>query len=114
MSDLIFRIKKGDTSKPLRFHLKRTTTSGTADVDLSGATVVIDMRERNSRAQKIDGQSCNIDVATEGKGSYDLSASEVDTPGTYDAELLVTYADTTKETFPEAERIVVEIYEDIE
>lgn len=114
MSDLIFRIKKGDTSKPIRFHLKRKTTTGTADVDLTGATVVLDMRERNSRAQKIDGQACNIDVEAEGKGSYDLSASEVDTPGTYDAELLVTYSDSTKETFPEDETIVVEIYEDIE
>ena len=114
MSDLIFRIKKGDTSKPIRFHLKRTTTTGTADIDLIGATIVIDMRERNSRAQKIDGQSCTIETAAEGKGRYDLSASEVDTPGTYDAELLVTYSDASKETFPEDETIVVEIYEDIE
>ena len=114
MSDLIFRIKKGDNSKPLRFHLKRTTTTGTADVDLAGATVVLDMRERNSRAQKISGGSCTIDIASEGKGSFEFSSTNVDTAGTYDIELRVTYSDSTIETFPEDETVVMEIYDDIE
>jgi len=113
--DYSFMIKKGDTHKLLRFHLRRENTDGTySDVDLTGASASFYMRKREKRTNKIDGSSCTISAPTAGKGYYEFSSSDVDETGTFDAEIKVTFSDSTEETFPDDQQIIVIIYEDLE
>lgn len=81
-------LKKGGAAKDienatLRFHMFKTDGS-----------LVIDAAASND--QTGDGSD-----GTKGNWSYTPAASEVDESGDFDAEVEVTYADGTIETFPE-------------
>jgi len=112
--DFAFVVKRGDTAKPLRFHLRRENSDGTySDIDLSGASAAFYMRERGKRTNTVDGSACTISAATSGKGYYDFQAADVDTAGIYDAEIVVTYSDSTIESFPEDEHLTIIIIDDL-
>lgn len=106
MSD-IFYIKEGDTSPALLYTLSPT-------VDLTGASVVFNMRLRSDGSVKVSRQAAVIvSPATDGVVRYDWDADDTDTAGEYQAEFEVTYADSTVETFPNKDFITVKIDGDI-
>lgn len=110
-----FTIKKGDTHKTLKMYIVRENTDGTyTDVNLTGATAKFYMRERGKRDKKINGTACTINLPATGRLYYTFTASNVDTPGVYEAEVVVTFSDTSIETFPEGENIIVFIKSDVE
>lgn len=102
-----FYIKEGDTSPALLYTLSPT-------VDLTGATVVFNMRLRSDGSVKVNRAAAVIvSPATGGVVRYDWDADDTDTAGIYQAEFEVTYADSTVETFPNNGFIPVQIGGDI-
>jgi len=91
-----FEIKRGDTSPALQVALLPVS------VVLTGATVVFSMRARGTSTALIDRQPATIVTATGTPAvAYEWQAGDTDqTPGVYEGEFDVTYADATSETFP--------------
>jgi hypothetical protein len=84
---------QGNTAPPLLLTAKR---SGTA-IDVTGATV--DVIIAKGGVQVNTGHTlCTIVTPTSGIVSYTPQAGDFATPGTYKADLRVTYADATVET----------------
>lgn len=114
MGDLIFNIKKGDRHKPLAAQLKYQTSSGSTAVDLSSCTVKFYMRKRGHRELKVDTGACQITNASNGYVQYEWVTADVNTAGIYEGEFVVTFSDSTEETFPESgDRIVIVIHEEM-
>lgn len=89
-----FVISQGQTSPALVYALSP------ASVVLTGATVVFNMRDEWGNA-KISGAAATIVTATGTPTvSYAFTESNTATVGRYRADFTVTYADSTKETFP--------------
>lgn len=74
--------KVNDTGYPITATLY---TNGVAR-DLTGSTVVLYMRNRNGRINKIAGAAVTVVTPTAGTVSYQPSAGDVDTEGVYDLE----------------------------
>lgn len=89
MSVSTFYVKRGDTEPPYQAQLFEG--DGTP-LDLSGVgtTVKFTMKKRGADVAKVSLAACSIDDAVNGKISYSWQPADVDTIGTYDAELLVT------------------------
>jgi len=52
--DYSFSVKRGDTNKKLRFHLRRENTDGTySDIDLTNAAAKFYMREIGKRTNTV-------------------------------------------------------------
>jgi len=101
-------VKKGDTGSPLRCHLRRLNEDGTySDAVLTGATLTFSMRKRGKTTRTVDAQGMTVESATGGLAYYTFVAGDVDETGTFDGEIVVTYSDTTTETFPEEGFITV-------
>lgn len=84
---------QGNTAPPLLLTAKR---SGTA-IDVTGATVDIIIAKGN--VQTNTGHTlCTIVTPTSGIVSYTPQAGDFATPGTYKADLRVTYSNGTIET----------------
>ena len=93
-----FKVKKGDTGRDLVMILKGG--DGTVQ-DLTGATVRFSMRRVGQAARKVDNQPATIDSpATAGKVRYLWAAADVDTPGFYQGEFVVTLPNAKQITFP--------------
>lgn len=93
-------LKKNNAAKDiqnatLRFHM----------FDSSGAKVV--------DAAATNGQTGDGSDGTKGNWSYSPAAADTDKSGTFDAEVEVTYADGTIETFPNKGYIRVTIGDDL-
>jgi len=88
--------KVGDTGYPITATLY---TNGVAR-DLTGSTVVIYMRNRTTRAIKINGSGVTVVTPTAGTVSYQPSAGDVDTEGVYDLEFRETTATGKVNHFP--------------
>lgn len=90
-----FTVKRGDTGPALVYALSPSS------VVLSGATVVANMRNRQTGVVKINRKPATI-VTASGSPTvkYAWAAGDLDTAGTYDFEFEVTYLDGTVETFP--------------
>lgn len=101
-------LKRGDTSPSLLYALYP------ASVDLTGATVRFNMKNRDTGVVKISRAAAAITTPT-GTPTvrYDWQSGDVDTVGFYDAEFEVTYAGGAIETFPNASFIVVNVGQDI-
>lgn len=108
MSNAPFYIKKGDTSPSLLVSLTPS------DVDITGATVVFNLRARGSAATKVDRAAAVI-VSPSGPAQlrYDWLAGDTDTAGDYEAEFEVTRGDGSIETFPNDGNIEIRITGDI-
>ncbi len=85
MTELI----KGDKLFDLEFTVK--DADGNA-VDLTNATVKFKMRKYGATTLKVNG-TCTITDATNGKCKYTVQDGDLDTVGTYQAELEITYSD---------------------
>lgn len=103
----IFTIKRNDTSPALRYTLSPT-------VDLTGAVVVFNMRERATGAVKIARAPATIVApASDGIVQYDWTAADTDASGVWQGEFEVAHADGSIETYPNDGYIIVKITGDI-
>jgi Rib/alpha/Esp surface antigen-like repeat protein len=102
-------IKQNDTNPAMEFTLQ--DSDGQA-VDLSGATARFLMRARGGTTVKTDA-AASITNAASGVVQYTPVAADTDTAGQYEAEIEVTYSDSTKETFPSRGYISIVIQDDI-
>lgn len=107
-----FNLKEGDTSPSLSYTLLP------ADVLLTGATAVFNMKDRRGNV-KVSRGSATITDNGDGTSSgtptvqYDWSSSDTDTSGLYYGEFEITYSDSTVETFPNSSFIYIYIKKDI-
>ncbi len=83
-------------------------------VPLTGATVVFNMRLAPAGAVKISGGAmAAVGNAELGRQKYAWSASDTDTPGLYEGEVQVTFADGRVRTFPPKGFFTIDITDDI-
>lgn len=101
-------LKRGDTSPSILYALLPAT------VDLTGATVRFNMRNKDTGAIKVNRAAAVVVTAT-GTPTvrYDWQAADTDIAAYYSAEFEVTYAGGSVETFPNADFIAVSIVGDI-
>lgn len=113
---MVFRIKKGDDGKTLRYQLKKNTDGTTAAVNITGATVLMWLRKVGSTTPLIDGRdvTSGVTTAASGLGAVSFTSTDTATPGNYALELQVTYSGGTIETFPENGYVAVSITEDLD
>lgn len=97
-----FNIKQGDTSPSIQYALTPTS------VVLTGATVVFRFRAVGSTTWTSKSASVVTATATP-TVKYDWASGDTDTAGFYEAEFVVTYSDSTEETFPNNDYIVLRI-----
>jgi hypothetical protein len=101
--ELNFTIGQGDTSPALDFLLSPST------IILTGATAVFRRRPAGSTTWT-QSDPAVIAVATVSPTlRYVWAAGDTDTAGIFEAQFVVTYTDSTVETFPNAEVITVNI-----
>lgn len=105
-----FVIKQNDTAPALVTVLQ--DSRGRPRI-LTGATVVINMRLQSDKSVKISGASVTITDASLGIVSYSFTAANTDTAGVYELEIQVTYSDSSIETFPNNDYVIVTILDDI-
>lgn len=105
----IFYTKQNDT-RAVTAILK--DADGTA-VDITGSSVVFNMRLEGSDTAKVSRGAATIVSAAAGSVKYTFSGTDTDTIGSYDAEFEVTYGDGTVETFPSRGYFKVKIEDDI-
>jgi baseplate upper protein BppU len=103
MSD--FHIKQGDRLPVVDAFLKRA--DGTA-VNLAGTTVRFLMRYRGTGTAAIVAAAAIVDAPT-GRVQYAWAAADTATPGDYEAEFEVAFADGRQQTFPADGYIAVRI-----
>ena len=101
-----FYIKRGGTSPSLRYALDPAT------VDLSGASVVFQWRQRGSAT--VNSRAATIVTATgTPEVQHNWAAGDTDVAGLYEGEFRVTFAGGAVETFPNAGFIAIRIEEDV-
>lgn len=94
-----FYIKSGDTGRSLK---ARLTGGDGVPQDLTGLDNAVRFRMRENRvggALKVDRLATIVD-ALRGRVQYDWQAADVDTPGEYRGEFVVTIAPGQEITFP--------------
>lgn len=98
--DKRYRVKRGDTPGIVR----GTLSDHDGPVDISTASEVrLLIRKRNAPALKVSAVVTNEDDGTpaaRGRWSYTWAPADLDTAGTYDVEVQVTWADGDRITFP--------------
>lgn len=101
-----FNIKENDTSPAILYALQPTSVS------LVGATVQFRMRSVGATAFTLIEDAVVVTTTVTPTVRYDWDAADTATPGFYEAEFVVTYADSTVETFPNSEFLTVNIVGD--
>lgn len=105
MSDT-FYLKTGDTSPIIQYTLSPT-------VDLTGATVVFNMKDASGTSVVDRGAASAVSPATDGVVQYAWQSADTDTAGSFRGEFEVTYSDATIETFPNYGYITIRISGDL-
>lgn len=106
---MTFTIKRGDTSPALVYAL-----TPAAEVNLTGASVVFNMRRRAGGVIAVNRAPAVVVIATETPTvRYDWAEGDTNLTGLHMAEFEVTYADGAVETFPNDGHIAVNIAPDI-
>lgn len=100
-----FSIKQNDTAPALIVAVEHDSD---VPIDLTNATVEFHMRNVDTGEVKVDSAGTVHDVAQQ-QVRYDWIAGDTATPGTYEMEFEVTFADGTVETFPNDGHDVLEI-----
>ena len=101
-----FNIKENDTSPAILYALTPTT------VNLGGAAVQFRMRSVGSTTWTLTADAVVVTATVTPTVRYDWDAADTATPGFYEAEFVVTYSDSTVETFPNSEFITINIVGD--
>jgi hypothetical protein len=99
-----FYIKRNDTSPKLIYTLS-------PPVNLTAASVVFNMRDRNGGAVIARAAATVEDAA--GVVGFAFTSTHTAVAGLFSAEFEITYADTTVETFPNQGYILIRISEDL-
>lgn len=105
MANTVHRVKKGETGKKLALTL-RHTNAGSGAVEPyaipDGSTVRLYMTADGEATFKVNAAvMTQLDQDTSpGMVEYQWQAADVDTPGDYDIEIVVTLPDTTKLKWP--------------
>lgn len=107
MADEVFYIKTNDTAPSLRYALLPRT------VDLTGASVVFNMRNRQGTVKVSRGSATVVTATGTPTVEYPWQAGDTDTEGRFYGEFEVTFADTTVGTFPNDDEIDIKISDDI-
>jgi hypothetical protein len=106
----MIQVKQNDRRPVATATIKR----GGSVVPLSGASYVqFKMTERTSQQLKVNATAVIVSAAA-GTVEYRWAIGDTDTPGTYDAEWEVNWADGTSETFPTNHFDIVVIYGDLD
>jgi len=93
-----FKLKQNDTSPSIE--AKLTDANGLA-VNLTGATVIFNMRVKPAGSVKVNGSAAVIvGTAINGRVRYNWTASNTDTADVYEAEWQVTLSNGKVQTFP--------------
>lgn len=105
-------IKEGDRNPSLTATL---VDEAELPLDLSAAVAVkFFMILPQSSTPKISGAAASIVSAQDGTIEYAWQAGDTDTPGDYDAEFEVEWADGTKTTFPNFRFLKIRILKSID
>jgi hypothetical protein len=111
MPHVSFEIKENDTSPALEGILRDGFGS---PINITAATIVINMRLQPGGAVKINGGSMSVvGSAVNGRVRYAWSASDTDTPGIYEAEIQITFAGGAVRTIPPKGYFIVDVTDDI-
>lgn len=100
-----FTIKEGDTSPALRATLR----AGGAAVSLQGASVRLHVAPAGGGDAVLNAAAGILDPATGGVVEYDWTSGPLLSPGSYEAEFEVVYADGRVETFPNRANITIRV-----
>jgi hypothetical protein len=103
-----FYMKEGNTSPAIRYELYPPT------VDLTGATVLFQMREPLSLGGATLINNPAVVVIEKDTPTVEYSWQTGNPSGIYEAEFDVTYADGTTETFPNDEFILIKVSKKIQ
>jgi hypothetical protein len=110
MPDDKFFIKQGDTRPKLEFFIENVDGS---PVNLTGASVVLNMRVRPAGSSKIsDGSVAVVNVAT-GECAYTFSTSDTNTADDYELDVSVSFSDGGILTVPNDGYLIVPITDDV-
>lgn len=112
MTDLVFKTKENDTHRNITAQLKHEEDGTATAVDLTECTVKFYMKRRGYEDKKIDGENATITDVSNGYVTYEWSDTDLDTPGVYECEFVVTYSDSSQETFPSTEDNLLVIVEE--
>jgi hypothetical protein len=107
MADVV--MKTGDTATVLTSTLR---DGNGVVVNLTGATVKLNMRKAGSRLVKVSAAGTVVTPLL-GAVSYTWVAADVDEPGLFNAEWEVTFSGGAKETFPNGRYLKVLFTEQI-
>lgn len=102
-----FTIKRGDTSPSLR----RTLEDFAGAVNLVGASVNFKMVD--SEFAVVVSRSAVVEDGAGGVVVFEWQAADTSTPGVFFGEFEVTYADNTRETFPNADYVKITVEKDL-
>lgn len=107
-----FTIKRNDTAEPL---VATLNDSNNTSFNLTGATVVFNMRSIKTGAIKIDRQAVVINDAAARIVQYNWTAINTDTSGEYIGEFEVTFSTGKIATFPNSieNMLLIHIPDDI-
>ena len=105
-----FTIKRGDTHIP--FTATLLDINGAAVNLTNASTVTFVMRSQAGIAAKVSAAAA-ITNPTGGTVSYTLTTMDSNTAGRYDAEVLVTWNDTTVSRYPEQGYFSISVEEDL-
>lgn len=110
---MAFTIKQNDTAPAFVVALKDDFGELTeASVDLTTASAAL-FSMRSGTTVKINKAAGTITDAANGEVTYNWGTADTDTAGSYEAELEVTWSDSTVETFPNDSYWDVEVVDDI-
>lgn len=111
MPHVDFEIKQNDTSPALEGILR---DGFGAPIDITGATVVLNMRLQPGGAVKVSGGTMGaVGSAVNGRAKYSWTASDTDTAGIYEAEVQITFSNGKVRTIPGKGYFIVDVTDDI-
>ena len=103
-----FTIKQNDTSPSLLYAIQPTS------IDLTGATVVFNMRNQVTNVVQVSRKAAIVVTATGTPTvQYDWDEADTQTSGQFEAEFEVTHSNGRVETFPQRGFIGITITDDI-
>lgn len=105
-----FTIKQNDTSPSISAILKGADREV---IDLSGATVRFNMKNRRTGELIVDGRECTVIDATAGQVRHDWQAGDTATSGLFNAEFEITFSSGKIESVPNGSHIQIKITAEI-
>ena len=101
-----YTVTEGDTLAPIQGIIYKG--DGTPQ-DLTGATVKFNMRQADEGDMKVtEGAGAVVGNPSNGEVKYEWQDADVDTPGLYDGEFIITIGGKTL-TFPNRNKIIVSV-----